>query len=204
MRPRSGTNISLTDLTMTLMLAYLIVIAIMIKFLNPPASAENSTPPGNLMATLIWDQGDLDVDLWMVGPGEPRPVGYSNKGGVLWNLLRDDLGSAPDATMMNYENAYTRGIVPGEYIFNVHCYRCAVTPINATLEIAVNTNDGSSTAKTGTKVLQTVKFKINTQGQEKTVIRFKLKEGGTIDPASINTIQKKLRSADKTDTHEPF
>jgi hypothetical protein len=52
-------------------------------------------------------------------PGD-RPVGYSNKSGQIFNLLRDDLGKAHDITDYNYEVAYTRG---GEYVVNLHMYR---------------------------------------------------------------------------------
>ena len=51
------------------------------------------------------------------------PVGYSNKSGQIFNLLRDDLGRAQDMTDYNYEVAYTRGTPGGEYVVNVHMYR---------------------------------------------------------------------------------
>ena len=70
------------------------------------------------------DQLDSDVDLWVQAPGDV-PVGYSNKGGAIFNLLRDDLGQRADATGMNYEVSYSRGIPPGEYMVNVHLYRNA-------------------------------------------------------------------------------
>jgi hypothetical protein len=36
-------------------------------------------------------------DLWIQAPGDV-PVGYSNKSGGVFNLLRDDLGKAKDMT----------------------------------------------------------------------------------------------------------
>ena len=36
-------------------------------------------------------------DLWVQAPGDV-PVGYSNKSGGVFNLLRDDLGKAKDMT----------------------------------------------------------------------------------------------------------
>ena len=65
---------------------------------------------------------DSDVDLWVQAPGDV-PVGYSNKGGAVFNLLRDDLGQQLDLSGLNYETAYSRGIVPGEYTVNLHLYR---------------------------------------------------------------------------------
>ena len=68
------------------------------------------------------DQLDTDVDLWVQVPGDV-PVGYSNKGGADFNLLRDDLGELADATRMNYEVSYSRGMPAGEYTVNLHLYR---------------------------------------------------------------------------------
>ena len=65
---------------------------------------------------------DSDVDLWVQAPGD-MPVGYSNKGGAVFNLLRDDLGQQLDLSGLNYESSYSRGIVPGEYTVNLHLYR---------------------------------------------------------------------------------
>ena len=44
------------------------------------------------------------------------PVGYSNKGGLFFNLLRDDLGKYKDNSPINYEVSYSRGISEG----NIH------------------------------------------------------------------------------------
>ena len=41
------------------------------------------------------------------------PVGYSNKGGLFFNLLRDDLGIYKDNSPVNYEVSYSRGISKG-------------------------------------------------------------------------------------------
>src|SRR3546814_3333786 len=105
-------DILFRDALFIMVLIQYILIVLMLPHLNPPASAKQADPPGNLIVHVSWPEGDADVDLWLDGPAEPVPVGYSNKGGVLWNLLRDDLGTKPDATPLNYENAFTRGVVP--------------------------------------------------------------------------------------------
>src|SRR3546814_21118968 len=117
------------------------LIVLILPHLNPPASAKQAGAPGNLIVHVSWPEGDADVDLWLDGPAEPVPVGYSNKGGVLWNLLRDDLGTKPDATPLNYENAFTRGVVPGEYTINVHCFRCPTTPVQVDVEISLKPDE---------------------------------------------------------------
>lgn len=180
-----------------LMLLGLVALVIwMLPFLNPPAQQDRAEPPGNLIVHITWPEGDTDVDLWSDGPGEPVPVGYSNKSGVLWNLLRDDLGQFPDATPLNYENAYTRGIVPGDYTINVHCYRCPVTPVPVDVEISVKPT-GSLGAKTPMRILVTTRVALESEGQERTAIRFRLNADGTADKESFNSVFRPLRAVKK-------
>ncbi len=113
------------DVIMLALAGFVAMVILLLPHLNPPgkAAAENTQPPGNVIVELRWpDELDSDVDLWVEAPGD-IPVGYSNKGGVIFNLLRDDLGRRADATGMNYEVSYSRGIVAGEYTVNVHLYR---------------------------------------------------------------------------------
>lgn len=153
-----------------------------------------SEPPGNLIVHIVWPTGDTDIDLWVDGPGEIVPVGYSNKGGKLWNLLRDDLGNYPDATGINYEDAFTRGVVPGDYTINAMCYHCSTVPQEVSAEVSVNTGEPG---KSSLKVLVTTKLKLTKQGQERTLIRFTLLADGTIKPGSMNSVFKPLRDGKK-------
>ena len=73
-------------------------------------AARDRPPPGNVMVEANWPPGmDSDVDLWVQAPGDV-PVGYSNKGGAVFNLLRDDLGQQLDLSGLNYESSYSRGV----------------------------------------------------------------------------------------------
>ena len=112
---------------MTLMFAgFACVAVLLLAHINPKAEAakiKDTSAPGNVLVEINWPpELDSDVDLWVQAPGDV-PVGYSNKGGAVFNLLRDDLGRQVDLSGINYENAYSRGIVPGEYTVNVHLYR---------------------------------------------------------------------------------
>ena len=103
------------DLLMIMLLGFVFMIIAMVPHLNPPATEDDAEPPGNVIAHITWPEGNTDVDMWVTGPGELVPVGYSNKGGLLWNLLRDDLGhNGTDATDLNFENAFSRWITPDE------------------------------------------------------------------------------------------
>jgi hypothetical protein len=180
------------DLLMIMLLGFVFIIIAMIPHLNPPAQNDKAEPPGNLIAHIVWPEGNSDVDLWVTGPGEVRPVGYSNKGGLLWNLLRDDLGNSPDATKMNYENAYTRGITPGEYIINVHCFRCEILPMPVDVEISVKNPNAD---KGGMKIIATTRVELYTNGEEATAIRFKLTKDGKLVPGSVGNLFQPLRAA---------
>lgn len=188
--------IAYRDVLFSMILGLVIVMAIIILTISIKAKEEAraATPPGNLIVHIVWPVGDTDIDLWLDGPGEPVPVGYSNKGGALWNLLRDDLGRYPDATGINYEDAFTRGVVPGDYTVNAHCYHCPEVPVEVQAEVSINTADPG---KGSLKVLVTTSVKLVKQGQERTVIRFTLLEDGTIRPGSMNSVFKPLREAKK-------
>lgn len=182
------------DALFLMLMGFVALVIFMLPHLNPPAADANAEPPGNLIVHITWPEGNTDVDLWVDGPGELVPVGYSNKGGVLWNLLRDDLGAYPDATSVNYENAYTRGIVPGEYTINVHCYRCPQVPIMVDAEISVSTD---TTGKGGTVQIASAHVELRSNDQERTALRFTLTADGTVVPGSFSTVFRPLRSANK-------
>jgi hypothetical protein len=145
--------------------------------------------PGSISATITWPDGDTDVDLWVDGPGELRPVGYSSKGGLLWNLLRDDLGLQPDFMGANFENAFTRGIPQGEYRVNVQCFRCPVLPVEVKLEVAKSPAGGGKR-----EVIAQSTITLNSNHQEKTGLAFDLDAAGNVVPDSMNTVFGELRS----------
>lgn len=178
------------DFVMLMVLGFVAMVVWMLPYLNPKAKEAAADPPGNLIVAITWPEGNTDVDLWVMGPGEVRPVGYSNKGGVLFNLLRDDLGTMPDATPLNYENAYTRGIVGGEYIVNVDCYRCPVVPVPVDVEISVNTG---SSGKNSLRDIATTRVVLHHDGEEKTALRFMLTNQGTLVADSMNNVYRPLR-----------
>ena len=136
------------------------------------------------------DELDCDVDLWVEAPGD-IPVGYSNKGGAIFNLLRDDLGQRADATGMNYEVSYSRGIVAGEYTVNVHLYRnvTGVFPIPVTVVTSVK-----KSAKESARQLLASNIELGREGEELTVYRFRLSDDGDLVPGSVHSVQRNLRS----------
>jgi hypothetical protein len=187
-RPKQQ-EITAKDTYLNLLVVILLILVVIIRMLNPPTEEANAEPPGNLTVHIVWPVGNTDVDLWVHGPGEPRAIGYSRKSGKLWDLLRDDLGLIPDATGINFENAFTRGIVAGAYTVNVMCYRCPSVPQVVNVEVALSPDTGPL------KVLVTTSVTLTKQGQELTAIRFYLEADGTIRPGSLHRVFKPLRSA---------
>lgn len=181
------------DVIMLALAGFVAMVMLLLPHIHPPGDAaeETTDPPGNVIVEMRWpDELDSDVDLWVEAPGD-RPVGYSNKGGMLFNLLRDDLGQRADATGMNYEVSYSRGIVPGEYTVNVHLYRNAARtyPIPVTVVTSVKKN-----AKESARQLLASRIELSREGQELTVFRFRLDEAGDLVPGSVHSLQRGLRT----------
>ena len=196
-RSLHDTNYIFRDLYQLVTLLFIVLAALLLQFAQQDLSeAAEADMPGNLMATISWPEGNFDVDMWLDGPGEPVPVGYSNKGGLLWNLLRDDLGNFPDFTKFNFENAYTRGLPPGEYRINVQCYRCPQVPLEVSLEITKRGTAGmDGKAPVETIALSTITlFK---DREEKTGLAFTVDADGNVVKESMTTLFKPLRSAKK-------
>ncbi|MFW6076917.1 MAG: hypothetical protein ACOC71_04130 [Hyphomicrobiales bacterium] len=177
------------DFTMLMVLGFVAMVIWLLPHINPPESAADYTPPGNVVVAIHWPEGDTDVDMWVTGPGQSAPVGYSNKSGELFNLLRDDLGK-PDEER-NYENGYSRGIPAGEYIVNVHCYRCPEVPVEVDVEVQLSGDDESK----GMTPVATTTLELDRNGDERTALRFRLDANGEVEPDSLNSVFRPLREA---------
>ena len=172
---------------------FVAVVILLLPHLNPKQEAQAataSTVPGNVMVEARWaDELDTDIDLWVQAPGDV-PVGYSNKSGVIFNLLRDDLGRNADPTQLNYEVSYSRGVPPGEYAINLHMYRnkSKISPVKVTVVTSVKRPNAESA-----KQILTSSIDLMAENQETTVYRFKLTEAGELVPGSVNSLPKPLR-----------
>ena len=134
---------------------------------------------------------DTDVDLWVEAPGD-TPVGYSNKGGAYFNLLRDDLGHLGDAADINYEVSYSRGIPSGEYTVNVHLYRNLSGTYPVTVKVVASVKQSAGEAARQIIATEVV---LKREGEEYTVFRFTLDSDGALVPGSVHNLSRALRSA---------
>ncbi len=182
------------DVILLALAGFVFITVLLRPHINPKAKqGEGSTdPPGNVIAEMRWDDKlRTDVDLWVQAPGDV-PVGYSNKSGLIFNLLRDDLGSHADPTDVNFETSFSRGIPPGEYTVNVHLFRNLENtyPINVRVVVRVKTDN-----EAGARPIAATTVRLDREGQELTAFRFRLTEKGELVPNSMNSVFKPLRSA---------
>jgi len=168
-----------------------LLILVLLILPHHPETQQNSKPPGMVIVEIRWpDNLDVDVDLWCLAPGD-RPVGYSNRAGEVFNLLRDDLGMQRDhLSGLNYENIYSRGAPPGEYVVNVHLYA-----VRGDAKLPIKVDVQASISRTGsTQMIFHRTVYLRSLGQEITVNRFSLDKQGYLVPNSIYDMPKELRS----------
>ena len=189
-------NVVFRDIILLTLTGFISMVVLLVPFINPPTEkVDSSSPPGNVIVELFWDnERDVDIDLWVKAPGD-IPVGYSNQGGLFFNLLRDDLGKYKDNTPVNYEVSYSRGISEGIYAVNIHLYRedkSPFQPIVAKLVISIINPD----TKARKQILKSEKL-LKDVGAEITIFQFALDKKGNLDKDSINNNFVKLRSGNK-------
>ena len=181
------------DVIMLALLGFVTIVILLLPHLNPPARAEaGALPPGNLVVSVRWpDRFDADVDLWVQAPSD-RPVGYSNPGGRVFNLLRDDLGKNQDPDGANFEVAYSRGLPSGEYTVNLHLYRdrTGSLPLSVVVEVGLRNSPDSPVRRIVTREVTLTRV-----GEELTVVRFALDAAGQLMPATVHDIPRSLRNA---------
>ena len=184
------------DVIFLALAGFVMFVLLLLPHLNPPARKllEEAKSPGNLIIEISWQKDlDADVDLWVQAPGH-SPVGYSNKGGQIFNLLRDDLGGLGDVTDINYEVAYSRGIISGEYVVNLHLYRNNTDVYPIEVQVVASIKKKASDAAKAILKRQVV---LEHHGHEITVFRFRLNEDGDIIQGSVHDIPKAIRKIPK-------
>lgn len=187
-----GSDTVFRDVIMLALAGFVAIVLLLLPHLNPPTKDQVDRPnPGNLIVEIRWpDEVDADVDLW-VQAMDHRPVGYSNKGGTVFNLLRDDLGLQGDFTKLNYEVTYSRGIPEGPYAINVHLYRnkAGIYPVPVSIAISLKRAPQESAREILSK-----KVDLLHEGQELTAFRFEIDERARLVPGSVHDLPTALRS----------
>lgn len=172
------------DVIVLALLGMVALVILLLPHIHPPNQSEKKdiTAPGSLIVEVLWPiENDADVDTWVIAPAPGgNPVGYSNKSGPIFNLLRDDLGNTNDVTNLNYENVYSRGIPDGWYLINLHLYSVSGggLPIIVKVVVSIKTNGLTKQVLVTDIILDTVK-------EEVTAFNFKI-EDRKIIKSSVN------------------
>ena len=168
------------DTLFNLLGVLLFFIIALLAQVNPPATPDIAQP-GNIVVSAAWPEGSNDVDLWVQHAGDIA-VGYSNKSGKVWSLLRDDLGNVNDSTPMNYESSFSRGIPDGEYAVNVKCFTCSGKfPVPVAVEVRL---------ATGELIFRGV-VELVANKQERTAVRWRMADGRVV-AGSAGFVFKKM------------
>ena len=179
------------DVIMLVLFGFVTIVVLLLPHLNPPTKADETLiPPGNLVVEVRWaDEADVDIDLWVRAPGD-RSVGYSNKSGEVFDLLRDDLGNRNDPTGLNYEVAFSRGLPAGDYAINLHLYRDnqRLRPIQAIVVISLRAGEDGATRELLSETVE-----LRRLGEERTIARFTIDEDGQVVTGSFNDLPISLR-----------
>jgi hypothetical protein len=178
------------DLLLSFFMCMVTVVALLItqiQTMKTDAKTEDDKSAGNISVYVFWRDGiDADIDTHLMGPNGEH-VFYGRTAGHTWNLLRDDLGGAGDDEKRNFENAYSRGIPPGDYTVNVHAFRASDTfyPINVEIEVRITADP--TKGKGGAVVYKNTVTLLKT-GEELTALRFSIDGSKTVVPGSVNHI----------------
>ena len=177
-----------------LMLALMTMIFVMLSMTTEAQrKVEGEDRIGAVMVQTSWpDAYDDDIDTWVQAPGD-IPIGYSNLNGIVFNLLRDDLGNVIDLAAINQENAISRGCPAGEWIVNLHFYRRRISSVPVPVVVQITVWDG----KKSPAIVYTGKTGMLFEGQETTVWRGQIDSKCNVVPGTVGSVFKPLRAGVK-------
>jgi hypothetical protein len=181
-----------TDLLFNALLGFTFLFLVAIMFMNPEAKSGIIDPKAEYIITITWeDNSPDDIDTWIEDP-EGQLIWFRNPAAGLLHLDRDDRGLINDTITINGEEVYNplnqevvtlRGVVPGEYVLNVHYYATETgKPVDTDIRLD-KVNPKLEVKYYGTVTLEK-------KGDEKTALRFKVGRDGDI--TDINFLPKQL------------
>ncbi len=183
---RRNTSDPFTDLLFNALLGFTFLFLIAIMFMNPVAKKGIIDPKAEYIITIAWpDNSPDDVDTWVEDPNG-NLIWFRNREAGLVHLDRDDRGQVNDTINVNGEEIQNplnqevitiRGVVPGEYIVNVHYYATETElPLPVTVKVS-KVNPALEIVYYGDTLLEK-------KGDEKTAVRFVIDKSGKVSRAS--------------------
>jgi len=191
MQRRYHTNLPFLDLLFNVLIGFVFLFIISFLLINPIAKRADIEVKAEFLITVFWpDNLEDDVDIYVEDPTGGL-VWFKSREPGLMHLDRDDLGKRNDEVITaagailfpeNREIVTLRGIVPGEYVVNVHMYfKVGAEPVPVTIQID-KINPYSVVLR------ETVDLKV--KGDEVTVTRFSVNAKGEV--SNVNKLPKKL------------
>jgi hypothetical protein len=192
MRRPDHVGVGFTDLLFNALLGFVVMFILAFLLINPIARSGAVDPKAEFQITLAWPDGrEEDVDLYVQDPAGDL-VWFRGRDAGLMHLDRDDLGQRNDiieiggrpvVNPLNQEIVSIRGIVPGEYVVNLHLYRTAgALPVPATVKI--------EKLNPRVELVFFGPFTLTAQGEEQTAARFSIGADGRV--RDVNRLPKQL------------
>ncbi len=181
-----------TDLLFNALLGFTFLFLIAIMHMNPIAKKGIIDPKAEYIITVTWADNDPnDIDTWVEDP-QGNIIWFNNKEAGLVHLDRDDRGLLNDTIVidgrktqnpLNQELVTIRGVVPGEYVVNLHYYASETNkPVDVSVKLS-KVNPALEIVYYGSERLQAA-------GDETTALRFLMSADGRIEQTS--KLQKRL------------
>ena len=191
MRRQYHSNLPFIDLLFNVLIGFVFLFIVSFLLINPIAKRADIEVKAEFLITVMWpDSLEDDVDTYVEDPAG-NLVWFRSREPGLMHLDRDDLGKRNDEVVTaagtilfpeNREIVTLRGIVPGEYVVNIHMYfKVGEVPVPVTVQI-------DKINPYSVVVRETIELK--EKGEEITVTRFSVKSNGDI--IDVNKLPKKL------------
>ena len=191
MQRQYHSNLPFVDLLFNVLIGFVFLFIVSFLLINPIAKRADIEVKAEFLITVTWpDNLEDDVDTYVEDPAG-NLVWFRSREPGLMHLDRDDLGKRNDEVVTaagtilfpeNREIVTLRGIVPGEYVVNIHMYfKVGQEPVPVTIQID-KINPYSVVLR------ETIELK--NKGDEVTVARFSVKSNG--DVINVNKLPKKL------------
>lgn len=186
-------TISFQDILFNCLLVFVLLFSISIMNIVVEQKREGIAHKAEFIITVTWpDESKDDVDTWLENPQE-QIVWFRDKEIGLMHLDRDDIGKDKDLETLsdgtqiessyNQEITTIRGIIPGEWVLNIHMYsKRDSTPTE--VHVRVQKLNPCVTTVIDKKIILT------TNWSEVTIARILLTASGNV--LSISDLPKKL------------
>ena len=186
-------TIGFIDILFNILVGFAFLFIVAFLLIKPEAKREDFDRKAEFIVVMEWDEERQDdIDLYVQDPSNTI-VHFRNARANFMHLDKDDLGKRNDTIMVNgvekivkinREVVTIRGIVPGEYIVNVHYYSDYSEHANVTrgpmspleVKVTVYKVNPYSEVWQGTKTF-------TRKGQEETFVRFTMDKDGGVKPS---------------------